>query len=399
MMDYVFSERISGLKPSAIREILKYGSDPKMIAFSAGNPAPESFPVSEMQLIASEIFETMPSSALQYGITEGYTPLREKIKERLITKFNSVSQDDDVMVCSGGQQGIELTCKVLCNEHDTVLCEDPSFIGALNAFRSYNVNLKGVKTDSEGIIIESLEEALKTEKNVKFLYTIPTFHNPTGKTLSLERRKEIYRLACKYNIIILEDNPYGELRFKGEDVATIKSLDTEGRVIYCGSFSKILSAGIRLGFVSANKQVISKLTVAKQVSDVHTNQFFQILADKYIEKYDLDAHIAKIQALYRKKCALMRDGLIASSAKIADKVSYTDPDGGLFMWAELPEGFDVLALANNLLKRYVAIVPGVAFAANPVVPVSAFRLNYSTPSDEQIITGSQIVGEEIAKLL
>ncbi|MBR2327793.1 MAG: PLP-dependent aminotransferase family protein [Clostridia bacterium] len=398
-MDYFFSDRISGLKPSAIREILKYGSDPKMIGFSAGNPAPESFPVSEMKEISAEIFDTMASSALQYGITEGYTPLREKVKSRLITKFNSVSEDDEVIITSGGQQGLELACKVLCNEGDTVLCEDPSFIGALNAFRSYNVNLVGVKTDSEGIIISELEAALKREKKVRFLYTIPTFHNPTGKTLSLERRRAIYELACKYNIIILEDNPYGELRFKGKDVPTLKSMDKEGRVIYCGSFSKILSAGIRLGFVSANKALVSKMTVAKQVSDVHTNQFFQILADKYLEKYDLDAHIAKIRELYLKKATLMRNGLLESSKDILDKVNYTDPEGGLFMWAELPKGFDVIKLSQNLLARCVAIVPGVAFAADPSLPVSAFRLNYSTPSDEQIVNGTRIVVEEIAKLL
>ncbi|MBQ2946152.1 MAG: PLP-dependent aminotransferase family protein [Clostridia bacterium] len=398
-MDYFFSDRISGLKPSAIREILKYGSDPKMIGFSAGNPAPESFPVSEMKEISAEIFDTMASSALQYGITEGYTPLREKVKSRLITRFNSVSEDDEVIITSGGQQGLELACKVLCNEGDTVLCEDPSFIGALNAFRSYNVNLVGVKTDSEGIIISELEAALKKEKKVRFLYTIPTFHNPTGKTLSLERRRAIYELACKYNIMILEDNPYGELRFKGKDVPTLKSMDVEGRVIYCGSFSKILSAGIRLGFVSANKALVSKMTVAKQVSDVHTNQFFQILADKYLEKYDLDAHIAKIRELYLKKATLMRNGLLESSKDILDKVTYTDPEGGLFMWAELPKGFDVIKLSQNLLARCVAIVPGVAFAADPSLPVSAFRLNYSTPSDEQIVNGTRIVGEEIAKLL
>ncbi len=398
-MDYIFSDRISGLKPSAIREILKYGSDPKMIAFSAGNPAPESFPVSEMKEISAEIFDTMPSLALQYGITEGYTPLREKVRARLIKKFESVSDNDEVIITSGGQQGLELACKVLCNEHDTVLCEDPSFIGALNSFRSYNVNLVGVETDSEGIIIERLEEALKKEKNVRFLYTIPTFHNPTGKTLSLERRKAIYELACKYNIIILEDNPYGELRFKGKDVPTIKSMDKEGRVIYAGSFSKILSAGIRIGFVSAPKEIASKMTVAKQVSDVHTNQFFQILADKYLEKYDLDTHIAKIRELYFKKASLMRNGLLESSKGISDKVSYTDPEGGLFMWAELPKGFDVIAFSKVLLENCVAIVPGVAFAADPSVPVSAFRLNYSTPSDEQIIKGTEIVGKELAKLL
>ncbi len=398
-MTHNFSDRISGLKPSAIREILKYGSTPGMIAFSAGNPAPESFPVADMERISKEIFETMSTEALQYGITEGYTPLREKVRARLVSKFAAATDGDDVIIVSGGQQGIELSCKVLCNEGDTVLCEDPSFIGALNAFRSYNVNLVGVKTDEKGLIPEAFEEAVKREKNVRFLYTIPTFQNPTGITLPFERRKEIYRIAVRYGVMILEDNPYGELRFKGEDVPTFKSLDKDGAVIYCGSFSKVLSAGIRLGFVSSPKDVSQKLVVAKQVSDVHTNQFFQILANKFLEECDFDAHVASIRKLYGRKAALMREGLTASTVSVKDKVTFTDPDGGLFMWATLPSGFDVPEFAKKLLEKKVAIVPGVAFAADPKKPVAAFRLNYSTPSDDQIIKGTALLGEALCEEL
>ncbi len=227
-MEYVFSDRISTLQPSLIREILKNSSGSGVIPFSAGNPSPESFPVAEMKQIACDIFDNASSEAMQYGISEGYTPLREALKARMKKKFDSGADFDDLIVVSGGQQGIELACKVLCNEGDTVICENPSFIGATNAFRSYNVNLCGIELENDGINIEKLEHALKTEKNVKLLYLIPTFQNPMGITTSLEKRKAVYALAKKYGVIIIEDNPYGDLRFEGEEVPIIKSMDTTG---------------------------------------------------------------------------------------------------------------------------------------------------------------------------
>lgn len=390
-MDYIFSKKITPLKPSAIREILKYTSNPDVIPFAAGNPAPESFPIAEMAEISAQIYEKAPVEAFQYSITEGYTPLRKKVAHRLKNKFNIGREFDSCIIVSGGQQGIELSCKVLCNEGDTVICENPSFIGALNAFRSYNVNLVGVPIEKDGIDINALEQALKDEKNVKLIYVIPNFQNPMGVTMSLEKRKAVYELAKKYNTIILEDNPYGELRFKGEEIPAIKSFDNEGRVIYCGSFSKILSAGIRVGFVCAPDEIVQKIVVAKQVSDVHTNIFFQILADKYIEQFDLDAHIEGIKKLYLKKSTLM---LNAIDTYFDKRAVPTRPDGGLFLWCEMPKGTDIFKFAKRAVdERKVAIVPGSAFMAKEGDECFAFRLNYSTPSDEQIERGIKILSE------
>lgn len=389
-MDYKFSDRISSLKPSLIREILKNSSGTDTIPFSAGNPSPESFPVAEMKKIADDIFDNDASKALQYGISEGYQPLRDALKTRLHDKLSSGSDNDDIIIVSGAQQGLELAAKVLCNEGDTVICENPSFIGATNAFRSYNVNLVGVELEDDGINIEKLEEALKTEKNVKFMYIIATFQNPTGITTSFEKRKAIYELAKKYGVIIIEDNPYGYLRFAGEEIPTIKSLDTDGLVIYCGTFSKILSAGIRVGYILAPNEIISKMTVAKQVSDVHTNLFFQITAYRYMKEYDLDAHIEKIRTIYRRKAGLM---ISALENAFGDEVPFTRPEGGLFLWCTLPENISMIDYCKKAAAKKVAVVPGIAFCASPNDYCNSFRLNYSTPSDEQIVEGVKILGK------
>jgi 2-aminoadipate transaminase len=389
-MDYVFSDRISSLKPSLIREILKNTSGGDVIPFSAGNPAPESFPVADMKAIADSIFETASTEALQYGITEGYTPLRDTLRKRMKEQFNAGAEFDNLIVVSGGQQGIELACKVLCNEGDTVICENPSFIGAQNAFRSYNVNLVGVALENDGINIEKLEQALKTEKNVKLLYLIPTFQNPMGVTTSFEKRKAIYSLAKKYNVLILEDNPYGDLRFEGQEVPTIKSFDTEGLVIYSGSFSKILSAGIRVGYVLAPDAIIQKMVVAKQVSDVHTNLFFQMVAYRFMTAYDMTGHIEKIRALYRRKAGLM---LSCLEKQIGGRAEFTRPQGGLFLWCTLPDSVPMLDYCKKASAAKVAVVPGVAFCASPNDKCNSFRLNFSTPSDAQIEAGVKILGE------
>ncbi len=270
-MDYKFSDKVSKLQASAIREILKFTADPEVISFAAGNPAPEAFPKERIAEISAELLRDDPILALQYSVTEGYTPLRDFLKGWMTEKGCFHKEFDDLIITSGGQQANELSCKVLLNEGDTLLCESPSFIGSLNAFRSYNVHLRGIEMEDDGIDLEKLENALKTEKNVKLLYLIPNFQNPTGKTMSLAKRKAVYELACKYDFIILEDDPYGELRFAGENVPCIKSFDTEGRVIYSSTFSKIISSGFRTGYCSAPAPIIQKMVVCKQVADVHSN--------------------------------------------------------------------------------------------------------------------------------
>lgn len=388
-MEYTFSDKLSALKPSAIREIFKSLTDPSIISFAAGNPNPLSFPVEALSKISADIFASDAAYALQYGITEGYAPLRESIAARIYQKFGIGREFDQTIVTTGGQQGIELACKAFCNEGDAVICENPSFIGALNAFRSNGARTIGVPLRSDGIDLTLLEETLRTEKRAKLLYLIPTFQNPSGITSTLENRRAVYALAKKYGIVILEDNPYGELRFAGEDVPTYKSFDEDGLVIYCSSFSKILSSGMRIGFVNAPAPIISKMVVAKQVEDVHTNLFAQMLCHRYMAEYDMDAHVEMIRKLYRDKASRM---LSALDHEMPDSVRYTRPEGGLFLWCTLPDGRDAAPYVQKFLENKVAVVPGSAFMCVENAPSDSFRLNYSMPSDESIDRGVAILG-------
>ncbi len=396
-MQYKISDKMAVMKPSAIREIFKSLGTPGAISFAAGNPAPESFPVEAFAKISSDILSNNAVMALQYGTTEGYNKLRELVKARISEKFNVGTDADDTIITSGGQQAIELCCKALCNEGDAVICENPSFIGALNAFRSNGARTVGVPLLDDGIDVEALEKTLENEGDkAKILYVIPTFQNPGGITTSLEKRKAIYALARKYDVVIIEDNPYGDLRFDGEDVPTIKSMDEDGRVVYCGSFSKILSAGMRVGFACANKELIQKMVVAKQVEDVHTNMFFQMMCAEYMEKYDLDAHIETIRDLYRHKCHKMLDCLDKYMPK---QVKYTRPEGGLFLWCTLPEGITLSDFVNRAKDALVFVVPGTAFNCDETAPSDSFRLNYSMPSDKDIEKGIKILGDIIKDMM
>ena len=402
-MQYTFSDKLAALKPSAIREIFKSLSDPTIISFAAGNPAAESFPVGELSRLSADIFAKSAATALQYGMTEGYPPLREAIAKRQREVFGiGRSKDqgdaytDQTIVVSGGQQGLELACKALCNEGDAVICENPSFIGALNAFRSCGAKTVGVEMAEDGIDPDDLERVIKATPNAKMIYLIPTFQNPTGITTSLEKRRRIYEVAKKYRMPILEDNPYGELRFAGEEIPTIKQMDTEGLVIYCSSFSKILSAGMRVGFVVAPEEIVSKMVVAKQSEDVHTNLFFQMLCHRFMTECDLDGHIKSIRALYRRKCDLMLGEL---EKHLPRKIEFTRPEGGLFIWCTLPCGVDMNAFVKSAIDKKVAVVPGNTFNCDTEAPSRSFRLNYSTPTDEQILAGVARLGEAAREFL
>lgn len=396
-MDYKFSNKVTDLQASAIREILKFTSVPGVISFAAGNPAPEAFPTQRIAEISAELLRDDPVLAMQYSVTEGYTPLRSFLKEWMESR-NCFNPDiDDLIVTSGAQQANELACKVLLNEGDTLICESPSFIGSLNAFKSYNVNLVGVELEEDGINLEKLEEAVKREKNVRILYLIPNFQNPTGRTLSLEKRKAIYEMACRYDFIILEDNPYGDLRFSGEHIPSIKSMDTEGRVIYSGTFSKILSPGFRTGYVSAPAPIIQKIIVCKQVSDVHSNIWAQVVTHRFMTSVDLDKHFTELSEIYKEKCQLMCSYIDNGFSK---KITYTKPEGGLFVWCTLPEDSNMPEFCTKAVKDYkIAVIPGNAFSIHPQDKTTSFRLNFSTPTNKQIMDGMEILAKMTREML
>lgn len=389
-MNYEFSNRISTLQPSAIREILKATADPSIIPLAAGNPAPDAFPVEEVQSIAADILDTRPIDALQYGVSEGYTPLRNTVSKWMKQREDIGREFDDLIIVSGATQVMDLTTKVLCNEGDTVICEEPSFIGSLNCFRSYGCKLKGIPVEADGMNIDALEKALKETDNAKFIYTIPNFQNPSGATMSFEKRKRLYALAKQYGVMILEDNPYGDLRVEGDKIPTIKSMDNDGIVIYAGSFSKILSPGLRVAYCIAPKEVLAKMTVGKQAADVHTPCLNQMIVDEWFKKYDVEAHITKIQGIYKKKLELMCDCI---DRELGDFVEYVRPEGGLFIWCKLPDDVNMTEFVKKAVEKKVAVVPGNAFLTDENAETQYIRLNFSTPTDEGIINGVKALGE------
>lgn len=397
-MDFtnLISDRMKGVKASAVREIFKVTGQPGVISLAGGNPAPESFPVEEIKKIAAQILENEPVAALQYGVSEGFPLLRELVKKRLLEKFGIGKDTDDLIIVSGAQQGADLATKALINEGDGVVCEEPSFIGCLNTFRTYNAKLYGVPMNNDGMDVDKLEQVLKENKNIKMIYTIPTFQNPSGITSSLAVRKRMLELAVQYNVVILEDNPYGELRFAGEDVPTIKSMDTTGNVIYVGSFSKVFAPGVRLAYMMFDKGIAEKIVVGKQATDVHTNNLSQMLAAYYMRDYDMDVAIEKSRKLYQHRCNYM---LECMDRYFPDCVTYTRPEGGIFIWVTLPEGMDSSALFKEAVEQKVAFVPGNAFMTDLDKPCNALRLNYSTMPDDKIEQGIKLLGELLKQKL
>ncbi len=392
---YRLSEKFAGMKPSATREILKVTSEPGMIAFAGGSPAIAAFPTEEVTRLSNEILSENPVSALVYGVSEGYEPLRKTVKEWLKRRENVGTDDDSVIITAGGTQVMDIATRILTSEGDTVICEEPSFVGSLNCFRSHGLKLAGVPIDSDGMNIEKLKEVIKSNPNAKFIYTIPNFQNPGGTTLSLEKRKAMYELALENDLVIVEDNPYGNLRVAGEDIPAIKSFDTEGIVIYAGSFSKILAPGIRVAYAVVPSKMAGAFTIGKQVSDVHTGVLNQMIVSRWFDEYDVDAHIERIKLIYRKKLNLMCDCL----DKYCPELEYVRPEGGLFIWAKLPKGVDMMSYVKELIKFKVAVVPGSSFMTDDTAPCDYIRLNFSTPSEENIENGVRIMGEVLKEFI
>lgn len=389
-MEYKFSNRMSNVQASAVREILKAASNPEVISFGGGNPAKEAFPVEAIKRISNELFVEDPISMLQYGITEGYGPLRESAKA-FFNRDDQVSKEyDDIIITTGSQQIMDLLAKCVCNEGDIVISEDPSFLGALNSFRSNGATLVGVPVEEDGMNMEALEKAMQMQPTPKFLYVIPNFQNPMGTTMSLEKRKKTYELAKKYGVLILEDNPYGDLRFAGEMVAPIKSFDEDGIVVYAASLSKIIAPGMRVAVAIGHKTLLQKMTVAKQVADVHSNVWAQRVMDRFLRETDMNEHLTRLQAIYRDQATLM---LKEMDEHFHPSVKYTRPEGGMFIWVTFPDGVDVNDFVQDAIKQKVAVVPGAAFLCDDKAPCQSIRMNFSTPTKENIIKGVRILGE------
>ncbi|WP_026895384.1 PLP-dependent aminotransferase family protein [Clostridiisalibacter paucivorans] len=389
-----YAKRMDNIKASEIRELLKLTQQPEIISFAGGLPAPELFPVKQMAEVSKQVLEEVGSSALQYGPTEGYGPFREQIVKRM-KKGQIETSKENILVTSGSQQGLDLTGMIFLNPGDVVLCESPSYLGALNAFKAYQPKFKEVSTDDDGMVMEDLEKILEETENVKFVYVIPDFQNPSGRTWSIERRKKLVELANKYNIAIIEDNPYGELRFEGEIPPAVKHYDTEGRVAYLGTFSKTFAPGMRLGWICAEGEFLQKYIFVKQGTDLQTSTVSQMQLAKYLEKYDLDEHIEKIKVVYKKRRDLM---LNTMKSEFPEGVKFTYPEGGLFTWVILPEHINAKDLAKLAIEKKVAFVPGGSFFPNGGNE-NTLRLNYSNMDEERIVLGIKRLAECIKEML
>jgi 2-aminoadipate transaminase len=390
---------------------LKLTENPEIISFAGGLPAPELFPVAEFREAAGRVLSERGSQALQYGTTEGYRPLREFIVQKM-ARYGIQAAPENVLLTSGSQQALDMIGKILLNPGDLVLTEQPTYLGALQAWRSYQAEFVTVPIDDDGLQTDKLEEALSA--GPKFMYILPNFQNPGGVTLSLERRRELIQTADHYGIPIIEDDPYGELRFEGDHLPPLVVLDSEklngrahgpssngrnhyfrGNVIYMSTFSKTLAPGIRLGWIVAPADVIRYCVMAKQGMDLHTSSFVQMVAYELIKDGFLDGHVRQIRQVYRERRDLM---LATMERTFPPSVRWTRPQGGLFLWATLPEGIDAAVVLEKALAYKVAFVPGIAFDPDNVRR-NTMRINFSNARPEQIVTGIERMGRVLTEVL
>lgn len=400
-----YAQRMQWMSSSAIRELLKLTQQPDIISFAGGLPAPELFPVTEFIAAAERVLDRHGSQALQYSTTEGYDPLREYIVEKM-SQYGIEATPENVLITSGSQQALDLIGKILINPGDLILTERPTYLGALQAWRAYQAEFVTVSMDDEGLCTHQLEEALCA--GPKFMYILPNFHNPAGVTLSVTRRQTLVHVANRYGVPIIEDDPYGELRFEGEHLPPLVVLDAEnlndhrasanghgylrGNVIYLSTFSKTLAPGLRLGWIVAPREVIQRCVAAKQGMDLHTSTFVQMVAHEVIKDGFLKEHVRLIRRVYRERRDVMID---AMSRYFPPGVHWTRPQGGLFLWVTLPEGEDSAAILEKAVQNKVAFVPGTAFYPDGSGH-NTMRLNFSNTPPEQIEIGIRRLGEVLA---
>jgi len=382
-----FASRFDGVSGSAIREIFKMIAKPGMISFAGGNPALSALPDEKVAELAQKALKENGKAILQYGATAGYPPFLESLKAYAEKQLGC--EVTGILPTTGSTQGMDLLCKALINPGDVILVENPSFLGNLQCMNLYQAKLVPVESDENGLMLDKLEEAI-IKHHPKMLYTIPTFQNPTGKTLAADRRQPIAELAAKYGMVVAEDDPYRDLRYAGSPIPSIKSYDKEGWVVFLGSFSKIISPGLRVGFMVGDPLILRKCTIGKQSADVHTANLNQAIVDQYLRQDLLPAHIASICQSYKAQMNAMLDEL----ATFPEGTRYTRPEGGLFIWVELPAGIEAKAMLEKAVERHVAYVPGTHFFCDGGHD-NTFRLNFSNSTIDQIREGMKILRELI----
>ncbi len=396
--DQLYSDRAGKMRKSEIRELLKVTQDPEIISFAGGLPNPQSFPIQDLKVIVQTVLNNHGKVALQYGATQGVNELREAIVERSHKEgMTQGASAENIMITSGSQQALDAVGKIFLNPGDVALVGLPSYLGGINAFRSYEANLIGVPLDKEGIQMDLLEqkikELIKQEMPLKFIYTVPTFQNPAGTVMPESRRKKLIDIAHNYGLLIIEDDPYGKLRYDGPAVKPIKAFDDEGRVIYMSTFSKILAPGLRIAWIIASEEVMRKLALCKQAQDLCTAPFSQYVAYEFIKSGSLDLHIMKICEMYRPKRDIMMDSM---KKYFPEGYLCNRPNGGMFAWVTLPEQIDTEAMFLDAFKEKVAYVHGKAFCVDGGGG-SSMRLNFSYSTNEQLDTGMKRLGAVIER--
>jgi len=388
-----FADRFNGVSGSAIREIFKLLAQPGMISFAGGNPAMSALPDETVSRLAVEALAENGKAILQYGATEGYPPLLESLPPYLSEQLGIPVTRNQILPTTGSTQAMDLLCKALINPGDVILVEDPTFLGNMQCMRLYQAKLIPVPSDENGILLDKLEEAVIAH-HPKMLYIIPTFQNPSGRTLALDRRKPIAEMAAKYGFIVAEDDPYRDLRYAGAPLPAIKSFDTTGHVVFMGSFSKIISPGLRVGCLVADPLILRKCTIGKQSTDVHSANLNQAIVDKFLRQQLLPDHIRTICQSYAAQMNAMLDEL----ASFPQGTSYTRPEGGLFIWVTLPEGIDAAAMLNRCVEKGVAYVPGTHFFADGG-HLNTLRLNFSMCDVDTIRRGMKILKSVIEETI
>jgi len=384
-----YARRMQRVQPSAIRELLRLGADPDVISFGGGYPDPALFPVAELAEVFAELLVPARAESLQYTASVGLALLRGQVAERL-RRDGIACTAEDVLIIQGGQQGLDLAARMMIDPGDVVITENPTFLGALIAFNPCEPTYATVRSDQDGMDADDLARVLATEQRAKMIYVVPDFANPTGTTLSLARRHRLIELANDHDVLVIEDSPYRPLRYSGDHLPTLKSLDTEGRVLHLGSFSKILAPGMRLGWATAEPGILERLSLLKLAADTQSSTLNMSATSAYLARFDLDAHIARSVPVYRHKRDLM---LATMTETFPDHVRWTEPEGGLFTWLTFPTGFDAAAFMTERLlpEAKVAFVPGATFFPVHQQPQHA-RMSFSGVADDRLVQGVTAIG-------